>query len=69
MMYIHLAFIFSNLGVYEKAIELYKEAIAVNKISIDSPESIVLHIILGYLYYHSSKYDDAFTPYGIAYHY
>ena len=66
MMYIELAFIFSNLGVYQKAIELYKEAILVNKISIDSPESIVLHIIIGYLYYHSSKYDDAFTPYGIA---
>jgi tetratricopeptide (TPR) repeat protein len=66
MMYIHLAFFFSNFGFYEKAIELYKEAMSVNKISIDSPESIVLHIILGYLYYHSSKYEDAFTPYGIA---
>jgi tetratricopeptide (TPR) repeat protein len=66
MIYIYVAFIFSNLGCYEKAIELYKKYLLIGNISIDSPQSKVIHIIIGYLYYHFSDYNNAFIHYGIA---
>lgn len=65
MINIHIAFMFSNLGHYEKAIELYKQAMFKNNISITSHESIVIHMVIGYLHYHSMKYDDAFDSYAI----
>ena len=65
MMHVHLAFVLSNLGFYDKAIELYKNALVVGEMSVMSPESKVLHIIIGHLYYHLSKYDDALTYYGL----
>ena len=65
MLQIHLAFILSNLGLYEKAIQFYRNAMIIGRMPIDSPESTVLHIIIGHLYYHSSKYDDAFTYYAM----
>jgi tetratricopeptide (TPR) repeat protein len=65
IMYIYLAFIFSNLGLYEKAIQLYKQSISINRISMKSPQSIVLHLIIGYLYYHLFDYNNAFIYYGI----
>lgn len=65
MMCIRFAFTLSNFGLYGKAIELYEQAILTNNISIHSPESIVIHLIIGYLYYHSSKYNDALISYGI----
>ncbi|CAF1157791.1 unnamed protein product [Rotaria sp. Silwood1] len=66
MIYIYVAFMFSNLGCYEKAIELYKKYLLIGNISIDSSQSIVIHIIIGYLYYHFSDYENAFIHYGIA---
>lgn len=65
MIYIHFAFFFSNLGLYEKAIDFYKQAISLNNISMESPEFIVIHIIIGYLYYHLSQYDEASMAFGI----
>jgi tetratricopeptide (TPR) repeat protein len=64
-MYIHLAFTFSNLGLYKQAIQLYEEAISVGNMSINSPKAIVLHLIIGYLYYHLFDYNNAFIYYGI----
>lgn len=65
VLYIHLAFFFSNFGLYEKAIELYNETLSINEISMDDPISKVLHIITGYLYFHLSDYENAFLHYGI----
>ena len=65
MIYIYIAFVFSNLGCYEKAIELYKRYLLMSNTSINSPQSKVIHIIIGYLYYHLSEYDHAFIYYGI----
>ncbi|CAF2609852.1 unnamed protein product [Rotaria sp. Silwood2] len=65
MTYIYVAFMFSNLGCYEKAIELYKNYLLIDNISIGSPQSKVIHIIIGYLYYNSCDYDKAFLHYGI----
>ncbi|CAF3670551.1 unnamed protein product [Adineta steineri] len=65
MIYIHVAFIFSNLGCYEKAIELYNKYLLINYVSIDNPQAKVIHMIIGYLYYHLSAYDNAFIHYGI----
>ncbi|CAF2840263.1 unnamed protein product, partial [Rotaria sp. Silwood2] len=65
MIYLYIAFSFSNLGFFERAIQFYEQAMSVGKFSIDSPESKVLHIIIGYLYSHLSKYDEAFIHYGI----
>ncbi|CAF1222901.1 unnamed protein product [Adineta steineri] len=65
MIYIYVAFTFSNLGCYEKAIELYKKYLLIGNISIDSSKSKVIHMIIGYLYYNFSAYDSAFLHYGI----
>lgn len=62
ILYIHLAFFFSNFGLYEKAIELYEEVLTI----VDDPITKVLHIILGYLYFHLSDYSNAFFHYAIA---
>ena len=65
IIYIYLAFIFSNLGLYERAIQLYEQSILINQISMNSPQSIVIRLIIGYIYYHLSDYDNAFISYGI----
>ena len=65
MMHVHFAFLLSNLGLYTVAIQIYTHAISANNIQINSHESIVLHLIIGYLYYHSMDYDNAFLSYGI----
>ncbi|UJR17422.1 hypothetical protein I4U23_004317 [Adineta vaga] len=65
MMYIYIAFIFSNLGCFQKAIDIYKTYLRISHISIDNSKSVVIHMIIGYLYYHLSRYEDAFLFYGI----
>ncbi|CAF1425112.1 unnamed protein product, partial [Rotaria sp. Silwood1] len=65
MIYIYIAFSLSNLGLYKKAIHFYETAISVGKISMNSPEFKVLYMIIGYLYFHLSEYDNAFIYYGI----
>lgn len=67
MLHIHLAFMLSNLGLYEKAIQFYQNAIRIGEMPIESPESKVLHIVIGHLYYHLSKYDDAFDYYAMVF--
>ncbi|CAF1663513.1 unnamed protein product, partial [Didymodactylos carnosus] len=63
---IHVGYIWSNLGNYEEAIQFYQN-ILLNDNFIDVPKSIVFYIIIGYNYFHLSKYDEAFLYYGIAY--
>ncbi|CAF3284137.1 unnamed protein product [Rotaria socialis] len=65
MIYIHVAFSFSNLGFYKQAIQFYEQGISVGKFSIDSPESKVLYLIIDYLYSHLSEYDTARIYIGI----
>ncbi|CAF1247121.1 unnamed protein product [Adineta steineri] len=65
MVYIHLAFFFSNIGFYDKAIQVYEQILSFQNISPNSPQFIVIHIIIGYLYYHSSQYDEASLHYAI----
>jgi tetratricopeptide (TPR) repeat protein len=63
MMYIHIAFTFSNLGLYKQAIQRYEEGLSATGTCVKSPQSIVIHMIIGYLYYHLSEYDNAFHYY------
>jgi len=65
MIYIHLAFFSSNLGLYEIAIEFYKKALEVENISETDSEFKVIHIIIDYLHYHLSEYNEAFIHYGL----
>ncbi|CAF1358056.1 unnamed protein product [Adineta steineri] len=65
MAYIHFAFVLSNLGFYDKAIRLYEQVLSLDNISSTSPQFLVIHIIIGHLYYHSSQYDQASLHYAI----
>ncbi|CAF1665064.1 unnamed protein product [Rotaria magnacalcarata] len=55
----------TNFGLYAGAIYLYKKVLESNHISTTNPESIIIHMIIGYLYYHSSEYDEASLNYAI----
>ncbi|CAF1343012.1 unnamed protein product [Rotaria sordida] len=65
MISIHFAFLLSNLGLYDRAIQIYEQGLSLMDISTKGPEFIVIHIIIGYLYYHLSQYDEADEHYTI----
>lgn len=62
-MTMHFAFMLSNLGLFTHAIQLYKRVISENKISNNTPQFIVINLIIGYLHYHAKEYNEALESY------
>ncbi len=62
----HFFYSIINAGNYEKLIKYYNKLL-LDKNFIDQYKSIVIHIIIGYNYFHLSKYDAALTYYNIAF--
>ncbi|CAF4221945.1 unnamed protein product [Rotaria sp. Silwood2] len=56
---------YSNLGIYEKAIEFYNKLL-LDKNFTDRPKFIIINIMIGYHYFHLLQYDNAFLYCGIA---
>ncbi|CAF4169923.1 unnamed protein product, partial [Adineta steineri] len=62
---IDIFYLLKNLGNYEKLIEYYKKLLS-NSTFIDEPKFIVLHVIIGYNYFHLLQYDTALDYYKTA---